>query len=291
MAGEANAGANVPPHVLDYLKRHETLTLATASPAGVPRAATFVYVNDGATFYVWTRPEGTTAKHIEQNPQVSFAIDDYVADWRQTKGVQVNGKCRVVLSPAETRRIVQLFSEKFPHVGADSVPSNVIFFRIEPFAVVFIDNTGSGAGDQSIGQEYSREVVYDVFRSLPREEAAQVAGEMRPMTVEPGEDIVREGAPADKFFIVVDGEVEVLRDIDGEERRLATMGKGQFFGEIAILRDMPRSATVRALTRVTLLAMERDTFRNLVAQSLGTTQDFDAVVRERLEREPVDGTA
>lgn len=291
MAGEANAAANVPPHVLEYLKRHETLTLATASSAGVPRAATFVYVNDGATFYVWTRPEGTTARHIEQNPQVSFAIDDYVPDWRQTKGVQVNGRCRVVLSPAETRKIVQLFSEKFPHVGADSVPSNVVFFRIEPIAVVFIDNTGGGAGDQSIGQEYSREVVYDVFRSLPREDAAQVAGEMRPMTVEPGEDIVREGAPADKFFIVVDGEVEVLRDVDGEERRLATMGKGQFFGEIAILRDMPRSATVRALTRVTLLAMERDTFRNLVAQSLGTTQDFDAVVRERLEREPVDGTA
>jgi uncharacterized protein YhbP (UPF0306 family) len=287
MAGEATAAANVPPHVLDYLKRHETLTLATASPAGVPRAATFVYVNDGATFYVWTRPGGTTARHIEQNPQVSFAIDDYVADWRLTKGVQANGKCRVVLSPAETRRIVQLFSEKFPHVGADNVPSNVIFFRIEPIAVVFIDNTGSGDGNQSIGQEYSREVVYDVFRSLPREEAAQIAGEMRPMMVEAGEDIVREGTQADEFFIVVDGEVEVLRDVEGEERRLATMGKGQFFGEIAILRDTPRTATVRALTRVTLLAMERDTFRNLVAQSLGTTQDFDAVVRERLEREPV----
>jgi nitroimidazol reductase NimA-like FMN-containing flavoprotein (pyridoxamine 5'-phosphate oxidase superfamily) len=291
MAGEANAVANVPRHVLDYLKSHETLTLATASPAGVPRAATFVYVNDGTTFYVWTRPGGTTAKHIAQNPQVSFAVDDYVADWRLTKGVQVNGKCRVVLSPAETRRIVELFSEKFPHVAAENVPSNVVFFRIEAIAVVFIDNTGGGAGDQSIGQEYSREVVYDVFRSLPHERADQIAGEMRPMTVEAGQDIVREGTAADKFFIVVDGEVEVLRDLDGEERRLATMGKGQFFGEIAILRDTPRTATVRALTRVTLLAMERDTFRNLVAQSLGTTQDFDAVVRERLEREPVDGKA
>ena len=289
MAGEANASANVPPHVLDYLRQHETLTLATASAAGVPRAATFVYVNDGATFYVWTRPGGTTAKHIEENPQVSFAIDDYVADWRHTKGVQVNGRCRVVLSPAETRRIVELFSEKFPNVGADEVPSNVIFFRIESVSVVFIDNTGGGAADQAIGQEYSREVVYDVFRSLPREEAAQVAGEMLPMTAEPGEEIVREGAPADKFFILVDGEVEVVRDVDGEERRLATMEKGQFFGEIAILRDTPRSATVRALTRVTLLAMERETFKNLVAQSLGTTQDFDAVVRERLEREPRPG--
>jgi uncharacterized protein YhbP (UPF0306 family) len=283
MAGEL---PTVPPHVLDYLREHNTLTLATASPAGVPRAATLVYVNDGPTFYVWTRAAGTTARHVDENPFVSFTVDDYVADWRRTKGVQGNGRCRVVLSPAETRKIVELFSTKFPNVGAEDVPSNVVFFRIEPMSLLFIDNTGGGPDDQAIGQEYSGEVVYDVFRALPREEAAQVAGEMQPMTAEPGEEIVREGAPADRFFIITDGEVEVVRDVEGEERRLATMGKGQFFGEIAILRDMPRSATVRALSRVTLLAMERDAFKHLVAESLGTTQDFDAVVRERLEREP-----
>jgi uncharacterized protein YhbP (UPF0306 family) len=276
----------VPPHVLDYLREHNALTLATASPAGVPRAATLVYVNDGPTFYVWTRAAGTTARHVDENPFVSFTVDDYSPDWRKTKGVQGNGRCRVVLSPAETRKIVELFSAKFPSVGAEDVPSNVVFFRIEPVSLLFIDNTGGGPGDQAIGQEYSGEVVYDVFRALPREEAAQVAGEMQPLTAEPGEEIVREGAPADRFFIITDGEVEVVRDVDGEERRLATMGKGQFFGEIAILRDTPRSATVRALTRVTLLAMERDAFKHLVAESLGTTQDFDAVVRERLEREP-----
>jgi nitroimidazol reductase NimA-like FMN-containing flavoprotein (pyridoxamine 5'-phosphate oxidase superfamily) len=285
MGGEASA-VDVPPHVLEYLRGHQTLTLATASPGGVPRAATLTYVNDGATFYIWTRPDTTTAKHIEQNPVVSFAIDDYADDWRRTQGVQANGECRVVLSPAEARRIVHLFADKFPHVAGEQVPSNVLFFRIEPTHVAFIDSAQAGGReDQAIGLDYSSEVVYNVFRSLPREEAAAVAGELQPVQYDQGSEIVREGAPADKFFIIVDGEVEVVRDADGQEQRLATMGKGQFFGEIAILRDMPRSATVRAVTAVTLLAMERDTFRNLVAQSLGTTQDFDAVVRERLERE------
>jgi CRP-like cAMP-binding protein len=95
--------------------------------------------------------------------------------------------------------------------------------------------------------------------------------------------IVRQGAPADKFFIVVDGEVEVVRDSDGKTRRLATLGKGQFFGEIAILRDAPRVATVRAVKPTTLFAMERDVFRSLVAQSMGTTGDFDRVIQQRLE--------
>jgi CRP-like cAMP-binding protein len=51
---------------------------------------------------------------------------------------------------------------------------------------------------------------------------------------------------------------------------------------MAILRDMPRTATVQAVTATTLFAMERDAFRSLVAQSLGTTQDFDRTIQQRL---------
>ena len=89
--------------------------------------------------------------------------------------------------------------------------------------------------------------------------------------------------PADKFFIIVDGEVEVLHEGD-QPRQLATLRSGEFFGEIAILRDTPRTATVRAVRPTTLLAMDRDTFKGLLAQALGTTYDFGAVIQERLDR-------
>ena len=98
-----------------------------------------------------------------------------------------------------------------------------------------------------------------------------------------GATIVRQGAPADKFFIVVDGEVEVIRADGVETRTLATLRRGQSFGEMAILRDMPRRAMVRAVAPTTLLTMERDAFRALVAQSLGTTQDFERVIQRRLD--------
>src|SRR5262245_23229631 len=104
---------DVPPHVLEYMREQKTLTLATASPRAVPRAATLVYLNDGPALYIWTRPETTTARHIEENPVVSFAIDEYTPDWQETKGIQGTGNCQAVLDSAEIDRIVAAFEQKF----------------------------------------------------------------------------------------------------------------------------------------------------------------------------------
>ena len=67
MSAEQGA-VDVPPHVVDYLREQNTLTLATASPGGVPRASTYLYVNDGPNLFFWTKPHTTTARHLEQNP-------------------------------------------------------------------------------------------------------------------------------------------------------------------------------------------------------------------------------
>jgi uncharacterized protein YhbP (UPF0306 family) len=274
----------VPGHVLDYLQDQPTLTLATASPAGVPRATTLIYVNDGPTIYVWTRPDTATARHMEQNPIVSFAIDEYTPDFRGTKGIQGTGEVTVVLNPAEVKRTKERFEEKYPSLGG-ALSANISFFRISPSELQFIDNTSAEGKDTGHGGiAFNRDLVYSVFRDLPERDAATLAAQLNTVEVEPGAVIVRQGAPADKFFIIVDGEVEVLREDKGETRTLGTMTAGQFFGEMAILREAPRTATVRALTPTTLLTMERDDFRSLVAQSLETTQDFDRLIQERLYR-------
>jgi uncharacterized protein YhbP (UPF0306 family) len=282
MAGD-QAALDVPEHVLEYLSAQKTLTLATASPAGVPKATTLTYVNDGVALYVWTRPETTTARHIQENPVVSFAIDEYAEDWRQTKGIQGIGDAQVVLSPADVKKALELFRQKYAAVG-EATPSNISFFRISPTEIRFIDNTSAAGSDsQAVGIAYPSDIVYSVFRDLPQEDVSTVVASMQTMEVETGTVIVRQGAPADKFFILVDGEVEVIRDDDGRQRTLAHLTRGQFFGEMAILRDTPREATVRAVVPTTLFAMGRDAFRGLVAQSLGTTQDFDRVIHQRLE--------
>jgi uncharacterized protein YhbP (UPF0306 family) len=275
--------SEVPPQVLDYLRSQYTLTLATATPSGVPHAATQVYVADGITLYFSTRPDSTSARNIAQNPTVAFTIDEYSPDWSKTKGIQGGGECQVLLNTADIQRALELFRRRFSSLSS-ATASNVSFFRIVPGELQYIDNEGAGAEQiQGLGMEYRRSLVYSVFRGLPRQEVDTLAAKLGTVRVDAGATIVRQGAPADKFFIIVEGEVEVVReDAAGQVTRVASLQQGQFFGEMAILRDSPRTATVKALSPTTLLTMEREVFRNLVAQSLATTEDFDRVIRQRL---------
>jgi uncharacterized protein YhbP (UPF0306 family) len=282
-----NAAIELPQHVLAYLGEQKTVTLATASPSGVPRAATLLYVNRGPVMYVWIRPQTTTAKHVEQNPFVSFAIDEYSEDWRQTKGVQGNAECEVVLDGEEIARAALLFGQKFPDVSAGSSTMGIFFLRVQPTQLEFIDNTRAGEkkGSEQFGVEYHRDTILDVVSELPYAEhpSPLIEAQLQTMTAEEGEVIARQGGPADKFLILVEGEVEVVQDDDGKENRVTTLGAGTFFGEQAIMRDSSRTSTVRALKPTKLLAMDRDVFMGLVAQALGTTDDVDKSIRRRLE--------
>ena len=279
--GTETPALEVPPQVLSYLDGQLTLTLATATRDGVPRATTLTYTNVGASLYVWTRPETTTARQMEENPVVSLAIDEYTDDWRDTKGIQATGEARVVLNPTEldarswgcsrrsTRRSSASSAAASRSSGSRRASCSSSTTRTpasRPVAACSTSATSSTASSTTCREE----------------RVASMAASLQTVQVPAGEVIVRQGAPADKFFIIVEGEVEVVRDDDGTSRKLATLAGGQFFGEMAILRDLPRMATVRAVTATTLFAMERDAFRGLVAQSMGTTTDFDQVIQQRL---------
>jgi uncharacterized protein YhbP (UPF0306 family) len=274
------APIDIPAHVLDYIAEKPTFTVATASPGGIPHAGTFLYVNEGGRLYFWTKPQTTIARHVDQNPVVAFTIDEYTEDLRQTRGVQGRGECSVVLGGEEIARAADLFGRKFPDLSPGATMS-ISFFRVVPTDLQFIDNTATVADTQDgvFGAEFHTERAYSVFADLPVQRLEGIAAPMGRLTADAGEVIVRRGGPADKFFIVVDGEVEVIED---ESRAGTILGPGHFFGETAIMLDRPRSASVRATKPTTLLSLDRDTFRELVAQSLGTTGEFDKVIQARL---------
>ena len=75
-----------------------------------------------------------------------------------------------------------------------------------------------------------------------------------------GQVIYREGGPGDAIFIIKEGEVAVLRDVSGEEVRLAVLRKGAIFGETGVLHDRPRSTTTRALGNITRVTISKETF-------------------------------
>jgi uncharacterized protein YhbP (UPF0306 family) len=274
----------LPAPVLEYLREHNTLTLATASPGGIPRAATFLYVNEGPSLYFWTRSATVTARHIQQNPLVSFTVDEYAGDLNQTRGVQGTGECSVLLSGEEIARVADLFGQKFPTLSPGATMS-ISFFRITPTEVGFIDNQRSGSASSSgvFGADFHRERSYSVLAALPSQVRETISASLPRVTVEQGEVMARQGGPADKFFIVVDGELEVRRQDPDAPETVSTLGPGELFGEMAILFDRPRSATITATQASSVLVVDRETFTGLMAQALGTSGAFDQVIRDRLE--------
>ena len=117
-----------------------------------------------------------------------------------------------------------------------------------------------------------------IFAPLPLPTLTQLAGRLEPLEVAAGTEVVRQGEPGDRFYLIDSGALEAR--VDGEVRR--RLGAGDFFGEIALLRDTPRTATVVALEDARLLALERDEFIAAVTGHAPSREAADAVVTTRL---------
>ena len=103
-----------------------------------------------------------------------------------------------------------------------------------------------------------------------------VASKLVPLHYAPGEVVIRTGDPGDRFYIVADGELEVANGARG------TAHEGDVFGEIALLRDVPRTATVTATAPSRLYALERDDFLAAVTGQPAAHAAGQALVDERL---------
>ena len=116
-----------------------------------------------------------------------------------------------------------------------------------------------------------------LFSSLQRSDLVQLAKATEDMEVEAGKVLAREGEIGQEFFVIVEGEVSVTKD--GEEIR--TLGPGDFFGEIALLKDVRRTATVTATTPVRFFVLTRQGFRSLVAHQPQIEEQVRQAAEER----------
>jgi CRP/FNR family cyclic AMP-dependent transcriptional regulator len=100
-----------------------------------------------------------------------------------------------------------------------------------------------------------------LFSEMDEQEVAGIREIMEVMKFKPGQVIIREGERGDLFYVITEGEVEIIiRDADGSDVVLHQAGPGDFFGELSMLTKEPRSARVRAIEPVTTLALGRDEF-------------------------------
>jgi CRP-like cAMP-binding protein len=122
----------------------------------------------------------------------------------------------------------------------------------------------------------------DLLRHLPPEEIERILPCVRPRHVDKGEILFRAGDPGDALYIVAQGKLDVLAAVpgDGAGERLAVLGEGQAFGEMALLSGEPRTATIQATDNTNLLEIGREDFERMIAHDHQL-----AVAVERLSHE------
>jgi CRP-like cAMP-binding protein len=117
-----------------------------------------------------------------------------------------------------------------------------------------------------------------IFSPLPAPALERLASQLQPMRVAAGTVVIRQGDHGDRFYIVESGRLRVT--VDGSPGR--ELHPGDSFGEIALLRDVPRTATVEAEAESRLQALERDDFLEAVTGHPPSARAADAVVGARL---------
>jgi len=117
-----------------------------------------------------------------------------------------------------------------------------------------------------------------IFEPLPLPELERLALALGHDHVEAGATVFAEGDPGDRFYVIRSGEAEVV--IGGD--RVRTLGAGEFFGEIALVRDVPRTATIRAVTDLELGTLERDVFVGTLSRHTASAEAVGSIVAARL---------
>jgi CRP-like cAMP-binding protein len=112
-----------------------------------------------------------------------------------------------------------------------------------------------------------------IFDELPSQELDQLAARLEPETLAAGAILFNEGDQGDKFYLVESGEVVISRLVDNQQVEISRREPGEYFGEIALLQNQPRTATITTAVDTRLLSLKAEQFQELTSQfmHLGAT--------------------
>lgn len=117
-----------------------------------------------------------------------------------------------------------------------------------------------------------------MFSACSKKELQAIAKRTTDVTFGEGHEIVQEGRQGYEFFVITDGRVKVSRN----QRKVAELGPGDFFGELSLLDRAPRSATVTALTPVEAVVLVSQEFDSLITEAPSVTRKLLQGLAQRL---------
>ena len=121
-----------------------------------------------------------------------------------------------------------------------------------------------------------------LFAELDAQQLQWIAAAMKPEAFGAGTVLIRQGEIGETFYVIQAGRVQVTVDQDGEEKVIAERGPGEYLGEIALLLEVPRTATVTALTPLQVLTMHKRDFDRLVAEHLYVSRGLQRETSRRM---------
>ena len=280
-----------------------------ASDAEVEAAARSAEIHD----YIVTQPQGydtpagerggslsggqrqriAIARALLRDPRVLF-LDEATSALDPATEASIN---RTIERVGRRRTVVSVTHRLSSVVGLDRVfvldrgrlvesgPHAELVARGGAYATLWNKQSGLHVSEDgfSAGISAARLKQFPIFAGLDDTLLEQLARErLVPESIPAGRALVVEGDPGDKFFIVARGSVAVTKKFPAGERRLAVLQDGDYFGELALLHNTPRTATVTALAPTTALALSRVHFLALLASAPGLREKIEAEAAARL---------
>jgi uncharacterized protein YhbP (UPF0306 family) len=135
--------------IVDYLKSHNTMTLATCA-GDVPWGATVFFASDDLRLYFFSAPESRHCQNLTVNQRVAVTIQEDYQDWREIKGIQLEGSVALVDGVVEKAKAMAIYAIKYPDIiKLFTNPDSGVFYKaflkvkfycVTPDKVFFIDN-------------------------------------------------------------------------------------------------------------------------------------------------------
>jgi len=121
-----------------------------------------------------------------------------------------------------------------------------------------------------------------LFKDIDRSKLKLLAFTSERLQFNENQEVFHQGDPGDHAYVIVEGEVDVVLESAAGESTVATLGRNEFFGEMALLSKIPRTTTIRAKTPLVLLRFSQDVFLRMVEENSEIARGMMRVLAERL---------
>ena len=129
----------IKEEIINYISKRKVLTLATATLKGEPLTHPIVYINKGFNIYFLTGKQTRKVKNIQENPNVSYSIFDETEHLDEIRLVQIEGKAEIVTEKNESKEVIKMLKQKFPHMAEMPITLDSVVVKITPKIGYFSD--------------------------------------------------------------------------------------------------------------------------------------------------------